>query len=868
MLKSNVTARDKSMRPFFSLFKISFAITALSLLFSIVNLFNSGAVFAASSPCVVKYSETQYNFFDNGTTCPREVSGILGEASFGIPLHKKDNTLGVGFSGSSGMPTTTYTLPEGVPASTVEVTITTGMPPQVRKVNAAVVIPDHLRSKEEVDTANTAKVEKGKNFGSGQDLTRNELNSIAKEYCRAQTGSSVPPGGSLGSSGDDYNDCMKLWFPNMAGDCWEKAHNPDGSDRGKDWKILYSRCLSSGGRSINKSDLEAALRKVDEDRVNAAGQAAADRTESEIERAETKEECETAGGEWDDSAGCSDPNATSSCEIEGGLGYIICPVLSTLAWVGDAAYSYIEETYLIMPASVFVSDGGLFKAWQVFQNIANLVLVLLFLVIIFSQLTSFGLSNYSLKKMLPKLIAVAILMNVSFIICAIAVDVSNILGKSLNDFFVTIANSIGGEALGGGTVSSSPQSSAGNWTTLVALVLSGGAVGVVASGGVGLAFLALVPVLVSVVVSVLMIFFILVGRQVLIILLVSIAPVAFALYLFPNTSNWFSKWTKTFTAMLMVYPMIGLVFGASALSSVVLKESLSASGDDTIMQIIASGIMVIPFLVVPSMLKKSLNSIGNIGGALGKMNAKMSGGLNSKIQDSSLNKNYKANSERRAAMAKSGMDVRAGGRKNPLNWKSRVNRGMIEGARGERGGVLNSVGKTANFLSEGHTLSKGRALDKYNSEQIQKVAAGMPGWTNQDGTLKTADEIEAETKEAYINSGAANRKIGQPLTKKQSDAQINYTAAQINKKREMTQYGDVAKQSNNSTQNPFSTAPTSSTPHSGNPTSSTPHSGNPTSSTPHSGSPTSSTPHSGNPTSSTSTPVSSGGNLPPPSSTP
>ena len=712
------------------------------------------------------------------------------------------------------------------------------------------------------EAQNESIIGDGRNLGSGVALTEGVLNPVAQSYCRAKTSGSTPPGASLGTSGNDYNDCMRTWFPGIAGACWWKALEPDGSDRGKDWKDLFSDCLSSGRSSyINKSDVRAAvaaLSKKDRDEISARGEAAAGRAESEIERAETKEECETAGGEWDDSAGCSDPNATTSCEIEGGLGYIICPVLSTLAWVGDAAYSYIEETYLIMPASVFVSDGGLFKAWQVFQNIANLVLVLLFLVIIFSQLTSFGLSNYSLKKMLPKLIAVAILMNVSFIICAIAVDVSNILGKSLNDFFVTIANSIGGEALGGGTVSSSPQSSAGNWTTLVALVLAGGAVGAVASGGVGLAFLALVPVLVSVVVSVLMIFFILVGRQVLIILLVSIAPVAFALYLFPNTSNWFSKWTKTFTAMLMVYPMIGLVFGASALSSVVLKESLSASGDDTIMQIIASGIMVIPFLVVPSMLKKSLNSIGNIGGALGKMNAKMSGGLNSKIQDSSLNKNYKANSERRAAMAKSGMDVRAGGRKNPLNWKSRVNRGMIEGAKGERGGVLNSVGKTANFLSEGHTLSKGRALDKYNSEQIQKVAAGMPGWTNQDGTLKTADEIEAETKEAYINSGAANRKIGQPLTKKQSDAQINYTAAQINKKREMTQYGDVAKQSNYSTQNPFSTAPTSSTPHSGNPTSSTPHSGNPTSSTP----------HSGNPTSSTSTPGSSGGNLPPPSSTP
>ena len=55
----------------------------------------------------------------------------------------------------------------------------------------------------------------------------------------------------------------------------------------------------------------------------------------------------------------------------------------------------------------------------------------MFLAIIISQLTGFGISNYGIKKMLPRLIIAAILVNLSIYICQIAVDLSNILGYGL-----------------------------------------------------------------------------------------------------------------------------------------------------------------------------------------------------------------------------------------------------------------------------------------------------------------------------------------------------------------------------------------------------------------------------------------------------
>ena len=65
------------------------------------------------------------------------------------------------------------------------------------------------------------------------------------------------------------------------------------------------------------------------------------------------------------------------------------------------------------------------------RDFANIIFIIGFLIIVFSQLTSFGVSNYGIKRLLPKIIIAAILVNVSFYICAIAVDLSNILGNSL-----------------------------------------------------------------------------------------------------------------------------------------------------------------------------------------------------------------------------------------------------------------------------------------------------------------------------------------------------------------------------------------------------------------------------------------------------
>ena len=58
--------------------------------------------------------------------------------------------------------------------------------------------------------------------------------------------------------------------------------------------------------------------------------------------------------------------------------------------------------------------------------------------VIISQLTGVGLDNYGVKKILPKLIIAVILVNVSYILCQLCIDVANLVGGSIKEIFTNI----------------------------------------------------------------------------------------------------------------------------------------------------------------------------------------------------------------------------------------------------------------------------------------------------------------------------------------------------------------------------------------------------------------------------------------------
>ncbi|MDB5165239.1 MAG: rane protein of unknown function [Candidatus Saccharibacteria bacterium] len=293
---------------------------------------------------------------------------------------------------------------------------------------------------------------------------------------------------------------------------------------------------------------------------------------------------------------------TSSCEIDR-IGWIICPVTDFLAWGMDTLYSALSGFLAVQPLQS--GNNSLYRAWEVGRNLANIAFIIGFLAVIYSYITGAGLSNYNIKKMIPRLIIAAILVNISYWVCAVAVDVSNILGYSVQDLFMNLREQVVGTETNNNF----------DWTEISAYVLSGGAIGAVgllaATGGsvvsgIFLLLGALVVVLFAAFVAVV----ILAARQALITVLIIAAPLAFVAYLLPNTEKWFEKWRQVFMTMLLLFPIFSVVFGGSQLAGAAIIQN----ADNLSVLILGMAVQIAPLVITPLLIKFSGGLLGQIAG--------------------------------------------------------------------------------------------------------------------------------------------------------------------------------------------------------------------------------------------------------------
>ncbi len=313
----------------------------------------------------------------------------------------------------------------------------------------------------------------------------------------------------------------------------------------------------------------------------------------------------------------NDDGGKSNCNIDG-VGWLVCPIMNFLGTVLDGAFNFLAENFLQTDPKLVSTSSQTYKAWDVFRSYANVAFVIVFLIIIYSQITSAGISNYGIKRMLPRLVVAAILVNVSYFVCQLAVDVSNILGFGIVQLF----NGVGVQvtsATGGGDVPS--------WATTIAAIL------IVTGAAIGILLALSVSVVLAALLAVGMVVLILIARKALIVILIVISPLAFVAYLLPNTEQWFKKWWKMFSTVLMVFPVIALVFGGSKLAATVIN---SPGADNlNLTRLIALGVMSIPFFAVLPLLKSSMNAVPVVGNKLQGWGNKATGRVGGKIKTTS-----------------------------------------------------------------------------------------------------------------------------------------------------------------------------------------------------------------------------------------
>ena len=302
----------------------------------------------------------------------------------------------------------------------------------------------------------------------------------------------------------------------------------------------------------------------------------------------------------------------SSCSV-GGIGWIICPVAVFLADAMDNIFNFVSGFLDVQPSVIGDPNNDLYLAWNIMRSIANVAFIIAFLIIIYSQLTNAGVSNYGLKKLLPRLVVASVLVNLSFFVTAIAVDISNILGHSIQDILIQIRQ--GTFNIDEDTWSESTTA----WADVTGFILSGGAAvgGIItfslASAGSGGVIYLLLPLLVGLVLTVLFVLIILAARQAIIIILIVISPLAFVAYLLPNTEKWFDKWRDLFMTMLIFFPAFSLVFGGSQLAGGIIIQNANNVGS-ILMMVFGLAVQVAPLVITPLLLKLSGGLLGKIAG--------------------------------------------------------------------------------------------------------------------------------------------------------------------------------------------------------------------------------------------------------------
>ena len=419
-----------------------------------------------------------------------------------------------------------------------------------------------------------------------------------------------------------------------------------------------------------------------------------------------------------------------------GFGFLLCPGQNLLNLIIDFLYGIIEN---ILDWRLLETSGSQIKSyWEKFLSIANVILVIAFLIIIYSTATSDGLSNYDVKKMLPRIVILAIVINISFYVCAAIVDLCNIAGRGV--MALLISTSPGSEGLGLGE-------KIGTVVSNVATGVAGGIAGVVA--GVIL-FVSIGP---PAVLALIVIILALIFRGVALTMMVIISPIAIALYLFPSAAmnKWHAKWRDAFIKMLLVYPMFMAVWGGSKLIA-----SVTASTQNPIIGFITSLICTIaPAVAIIPLFKMS-------GDVMGKATAAIAG---SKLANSAATGIHGAISKSR-----------------PMRHASNIMPNALQAAQNRFGdtpligGVLRSdgVNKAISAADKQYNELDKQAMENAN-DKISRMNGGQLQEAFLNGTVDGNQITDTHTMRAIIAKQAPNATMEQAQQSMQSvNARANW----------------------------------------------------------------------------------------------
>lgn len=454
-----------------------------------------------------------------------------------------------------------------------------------------------------------------------------------------------------------------------------------------------------------------------------------------------------------------DREATNCTKDASGWGWFACGLNKAAGGITAFVYPKIQELMMTDPA-IFESST-MHTAWSRFQIFANIILVVIIMVMIVSQITGMGISNYGIKKNLPRVVAMVLVLNLSFFLCRMAIDIANIIGDGIGAVFdgLTAAAKakIDFDALADGS----------SKTLMRAKIIGGGVItGISAFFATKTALasgqsitLLIMTALLAAIIGLLMLLTIIQLRKALIIILTVTSPVAVLLYVLPGTKKLFNQWFGLFKGLLFAYPVCALLVKGGNFASTILTAAMGVANEDGspnfFTMIIAVSASIVPIFLIPNTIIKSA---GALGAKLQGLARKLSGSLSGGLRNSKIGQRLDRGAKERSNRMKAGINRNGDKAKLGRLTRSRSERQRMDAAkRAQQDRALHrsesNAGEMANYEEmEQIANAKEEELASYGKDQMKdKVIEILEG----DGDAST---IAAELSGAIKHWNTVNDK--------------------------------------------------------------------------------------------------------------
>jgi hypothetical protein len=432
-----------------------------------------------------------------------------------------------------------------------------------------------------------------------------------------------------------------------------------------------------------------------------------------------------------------------ACKDLGKLSWIVCPIVIGSIQAVNAMDNMINKLLTVDTKPIFdtstKSGESYKKSWSVFRSIALGIVIIATLIIIIS--TAFGyeiLDAYTLRKLLPR-----ILISVVFIT----------LSWSVLEFLITLTNDVGN---GIRALIYMPFQGNGVEFGAISGLATAGLLGV---GGVTLGAMGLLSLVVTALLAVFIAFMVLVLRELVIVVLVLMAPIGIACLILPNTRKGWQLWQNSLTVMLVVFPIISAIIATGRVFSITVSSG--SEGGDVVNQLIAFTAYLLPYFMLPFAFRMAGGAMATLAGLANDRSRgafdRLKGYRGNKTQENFgkmktgtrfANRNPAARAFNRST-SNVGMGIQGG---FGMGKRGREARSQLD-----EGAALEQVMKNPKWQGV-HQNDDALAAMTYKSASEAKQELTKKGW-NSDRVDRAVNAVQASTKFGRAQQVAAARQL-------------------------------------------------------------------------------------------------------------